>query len=86
MGSVRPLLVFIIIVWAVVFTGISLYLSRNVKVLSEQLSEKSTTLVGKLIDSTTTILAVRLFARRKYEIKFLESIAKEKVQKAEELG
>jgi ATP-binding cassette subfamily B protein len=85
MGSVRPILAMILIVWAVVFVGISFYLSLRVQVLSEQLSEKYTTLVGKLIDSITNILAVRLFARRKYEINFLESMAQEKAEKAEEL-
>jgi len=85
MGSVRPTLAFFLIAWIFIFIGVSYFLSFKVQVISEQLSEKYTTLVGKLIDSTTNILAVRLFARRKYEIKYLERTAQDKLKTAEEL-
>ena len=85
MGTVRPFLAIILIVWTVLFIAVSYLMSFKVQALSEQLSEKYTTLVGKLIDSVTNILAVRLFARRKHEIRFLESTAQEKAEKAEEL-
>ncbi|MBX9804419.1 MAG: ABC transporter ATP-binding protein/permease [Alphaproteobacteria bacterium] len=86
MGFVSPKFALILIIWACIFVGISFFLSLRVQILSKELSEKSTTLIGKLIDSITNILAVRLFARRNYEIKVLESVAQEKVKKAEELG
>lgn len=86
MGSVRPILALILIIWVLIFVKVSFSLSVRVQVLSEQLSEKYTTLVGKLIDSVTNILAVRLFARRKYEIKLLATMAEAKVEKEEELG
>jgi ATP-binding cassette subfamily B protein len=86
MGCIQPIFALIIGLWAILFVAISFFLSRSVQILSEELSEKSTTLVGKLMDSISNILAVRLFARRRYEIKFLESVAQEKVKKAEELG
>ncbi len=85
MATVNPLLGFILIVWAVIFITVSYYFSLKIHLLSEQLSEKYTALVGKLIDSISNILAVRLFARRNHEIKFLESTAQEKATKAQEL-
>lgn len=85
MSTVNTFLALIFLTWIVVFIGVSYYLSIYVHKLSQELSEKSTTLIGKLIDSITNILAVRLFARRKYEIRFLESSAQEKVTKGQEL-
>jgi len=85
MGTVHPLFASILVTWTLFFLLITYYLSYQVQSLSEQLSEKYTTLVGKLIDSVTNILAVRLFARQKYEINVLESTAQEKLEKAEEL-
>jgi ATP-binding cassette subfamily B protein len=85
MYLVYPPLAIILIVWTLLFIGISYLLSRHVHVLSQELSESSTALVGKLIDSITNILAVRLFARRKYEVKFLTSSLKERSEKAQEL-
>lgn len=85
MGTVRPMLAFLLIIWIIIFVTVSYFLSFRVQVLAEQLSEKYTTLVGKLIDSITNILAVRLFARRKFEIKYLEKTAQDKLEKTEEL-
>jgi ATP-binding cassette subfamily B protein len=85
MWSVRPILALLLIVWIFIFIGVSYYLSFRIHVISEQLSEKHTTLIGKMIDSITNILAVRLFARRKYEIKYLEETASAKMAKIEEL-
>jgi hypothetical protein len=46
MGCVRPVLAFIPMVWTFIFVVVSYYLSFRVQVISEQLSEKYTTLVG----------------------------------------
>jgi len=85
MSTVNLFLAFIFLAWIFAFIGVSYYLSLYVHKLSQELSERSTTLIGKLIDSISNILAVRLFARRKYEIKFLESSAQEKAAKGQEL-
>lgn len=85
MGTVGFYFALILGIWTVVFIIVSYRLSFRVQALSEQFSEKYTTLVGKMIDSVTNILAVRLFAQRNYEIKFLESTAQEKMEKAEQL-
>jgi ATP-binding cassette subfamily B protein len=86
MASVHIFLGIVVILWAIVFVGVSYYLSLKLHHLSEQLTETSTTLVGKILDSITNILAVRLFARRKFEIKLLDSYAQEKVGKEQEIG
>lgn len=86
MGFVSLKFALILVVWSCFFVAVCFYMSLRIHALSEELSEKYTTLVGKLIDSITNILAVQLFSRRKYEIKFLESVAQEKVKKAVELG
>jgi ATP-binding cassette subfamily B protein len=85
LGTVNVFFAVILIIWTTLFIFVSYKLSFRIHTLSEQLSEKNTTLVGQLIDSLTNILAVRLFARRKFEIKVLETSAQEKVAKSEEL-
>ena len=86
MASVNVILGIVVILWAVVFVGVSYQLSLQLHHLSEQLTETSTTLIGKILDSITNILAVRLFARRKFEIKLLGTCAQEKVEKEQEIG
>jgi len=68
-GAVHYKFGVILIIWSIIFIIVSYRLSLQVQQLSEQLTEKYTTLVGKLIDNVTNILAVRLYARRKYEVK-----------------
>lgn len=85
MSSVNPILGLIFLCWSLIFISVSYFLSFRVYTLSKEFSEKYTTLVGKLIDSITNILAVQLFARRKYEINLLKSISQSKVDKFQEL-
>lgn len=85
-ASVNYTLGIMVLIWTFIFIGVSYYLSRQIHEISEELTEKSTTLVGKLLDSITNILAVRLFGHRKYEIAFLDTSAREKVEKEKELG
>lgn len=85
MYLVYPRLALILIIWTFIFIIVSYLLSSAVYTLSKELSESSTTLVGKLIDSITNILAVRLFARQKYEIKFLKSSLNKRAEKSQEL-
>jgi ATP-binding cassette subfamily B protein len=86
MASVHKMLGIVLALWTVIFIAVSYYLSLQLHRLSEQLTEKSTKLIGKIMDSITNILAVRLFGRRKFEIKFLDTYAQEKVEKEQEIG
>jgi ATP-binding cassette subfamily B protein len=86
MASVHVALGIALILWTILFIGVSYSLSLQIHHLSEQVTERSTTLVGKILDSITNILAVKLFARRKFEIKFLDAYAQEKVEKEQEVG
>jgi ATP-binding cassette subfamily B protein len=86
MASVHYMLGIILLIWTIIFIIISYYLSLQIHDIAQELTEKSTTLIGKLLDSVTNILAVRLFGRRKYEISFLDSSAQEKAEKEKELG
>jgi ATP-binding cassette subfamily B protein len=86
LASVNVTLGIIVFVWTLIFIGVSYYLSLQIHHISEELTEKSTTFVGKLFDSITNILAVRLFGHRKFEIAFLDTSAEEKVEKEKELG
>lgn len=85
MYLVHPLLSMVLIGWTILFVTTSYILSKQVHVLSRELSEASTTVIGMLIDSITNILAVRIFARRKHEIQFLERNVKGKADKAKTL-
>lgn len=79
-------LAIILLVWTIIFVWVSYRLSIHIQNISEQLTEQTNTLFGKLLDSITNILAVQLFARRKYEISSLDELAQENVRKEKELS
>ncbi len=85
MASVNLNLSLIFLIWIVVFLGSSYFLSKEPHLLSEELSKTQATLIGKIIDSITNILTVRLFARQKFEINYIEAQARKRVEKAQAL-
>lgn len=85
MASVNCKLGLIFLVWVVSFLLTSYFLSKKTHFLSEKLSKTQTKLIGKIADTITNILTVRLFARQKFELKYIEEQARERAEKAQAL-
>lgn len=85
MASVNHNLALIFLAWIIIFLGCSYFLSKEPHLLSEKLSKSQTKLMGKIIDSITNILTVRLFARQKFEINYIEAQARKRIEKARAL-
>lgn len=69
----RPLLGVILLVWILIHMGISLYFARGCDRYSDIHSEARTTIAGKIVDSFTNNINVKLFARHRYERDYLSS-------------
>lgn len=85
MASVNRNLALIFLAWIVVFLSCSYLLSKEPHLLSERLSKSQAKLMGKIIDSITNILTVRLFARQKFELNYIEAQARKRIEKARAL-
>ncbi|MFC1659434.1 ABC transporter ATP-binding protein [Pseudomonadota bacterium] len=61
----------IMLIWAVLFFSIYAYFSTKVGIYSKDLSESKSELTGKVVDSVSNVLNVRLFSRNKFERSYL---------------
>ena len=75
MASVNLILALIFFTWVIAFLVSSYFFSKEPYFLSEQLSKTQSKLIGKIMDSVTNILTVRLFARQKFEINYVKAQA-----------
>lgn len=85
MASVNLILALIFFTWVIAFLVSSYFFSKEPYILSEQLSRTHTKLIGKIMDSVTNILTVRLFARQKFEINYVKAQAREREERAQAL-
>ena len=76
---------YILLTWVAVFLFISYKMAKSAQQISSELSEAHTTLKGRLIDSINNMLAVRIFARKDYEYKYIASQAMKKKEKTQAL-
>ncbi|MBA2652168.1 MAG: ABC transporter ATP-binding protein [Tatlockia sp.] len=86
MYFVNPRFSYTLIIWFVVFSAISLFLSKYLIAFSDKLAESESMNSGELVDSISNATNVRIFARRLYEVARLDEallITKEKFQKNE---
>lgn len=63
----------ILLIWAILFISGALFLSKRIIHLSDVWSEWGSTLTGKIVDSLSNILSVRLFARESAEKSSLQT-------------
>ncbi len=61
----------ILIGWSITHMVITTFFLKSGYILAEAASEASSTVTGKIVDSLTNMLNVRLFARGKYEDRYL---------------
>lgn len=78
---VQPLFSIILLTWVVIFIFVTLLFLKPLKHLSTEFAESKTTIVGKMVDSVSNILNVRLFARQVYENQYIHSSIKDAVAK-----
>lgn len=81
MFIVHPVFACIFAIWALSFIGIAVYFSKHIKVLSDDLSTSRTKLVGKIVDSISNIMNMRLFARNSFEQQNIAKVVKQSEDK-----
>lgn len=67
MFLVNPKFSWILIIWSTIFVSLSVVLSKISQKYSEDYSHSRSMVTGKIVDSISNILNVKLFAREKYE-------------------
>ena len=85
LATVHKFLALILIVWIIGFFCITFYFSRIAQKLSETLSKEHSSLLGKIIDSISNMMVVRLFTRQNYEYQYLATEATRKARIDREL-
>ncbi len=74
MYYVHPKFSAALLIWFMIFSGISLRMSRRLIDLSESHASSESVVAGQLADSITNASNVRIFARRTYEISYLGKV------------
>ena len=85
MYYVHPYFAFALIVWGIIFIGVSLLCLKKAQKYSEIFSEAKSGVVGKIVDSLSNILNVKLFAREQYESRYLRAKLADTVTKDQRL-
>ncbi len=72
MYYVHPKFFYALLIWLMIFAAISLRISKHIISLSEHHAASESIVSGQLVDSITNSSTVRIFARRNYEISYIE--------------
>lgn len=67
MLCVHPIFALILVTWLVAFLLISVFFFKPIQNLSNVFATSKTTLVGKMVDSISNVINIRLFSRNAYE-------------------
>ena len=78
---IHPIFAVILIGWAVAFLCITFLFLKPIQNLSHVFAESKTTVVGRMVDSISNIMNVRLFARHTEEDSYIHQSIKDAVQK-----
>lgn len=79
------LLAVILIVWFIFFLAVSFYTSKRAYTLSSNLSEATSLVIGKVVDTLSNMTAVRLFTGEKQERANLDRYTNESIVREEQL-
>jgi len=77
----HPIFAAILIVWAAIFITITFIFLKPIQHLSHVFAENKTTLVGRMVDSISNTINVRLFARHTEENRYIHQSVSNAVQK-----
>jgi ATP-binding cassette subfamily B protein len=78
---VHPIFALILIVWVILFLAITFYFLKPIEDLSLVFAEARSSLMGKMVDSASNIMNIRLFARSTYENTIMKQSIGDCVQK-----
>lgn len=86
MGSVtlflvNPYFACLLWAWCIIFIGASIFLSTRAQKYSEAFSHARSTVIGKIVDSVSNILNVKLFARESFERRYLGIYLEDSLEK-----
>ncbi len=73
---VHPIFAVILVGWALAFLCITFLFLKPIQILSHDFAESKTAVVGRMVDSMSNILNVRLFARNKEENNYIHKSIK----------
>lgn len=85
MYLVDPAFAMLLVGWSIVFLAFSAFYTRKSQDYAEIYSEARSSVVGKIVDSLSNILTVKLFAREKYESHYLNKFLDIAVEKDKKL-
>ncbi|MBX9977567.1 MAG: hypothetical protein K2X98_04915, partial [Alphaproteobacteria bacterium] len=77
------LLAVILVLWFMVFLAVSFYTSKRAYALSSHLSEATSLVIGKVVDTLSNMTAVRLFTGEKQERADLDRYTNERIVREE---
>ena len=82
MWLTQPIFAFILLAWFIVHMILTLYFMHKSHLKWEIHSESAAALSGKIVDSFSNILSVRLFARSDFESHYLKRYQQDEINKA----
>jgi ATP-binding cassette, subfamily B, bacterial len=82
---VHPLFALALVIWSIAFFLFSYILARKAEKFSTDFSEARSTVMGKVVDTITNILNVKLFAAQSYEHGYLRKHVNEMCSKEQRL-
>ena len=77
----HPLFGAVIFTWIVIHMGICIYTSKTCQLYSNVHAESRSRLVGRIVDSFTNNVSVRIFSRRNYEYEFAKRFQQDEIVK-----
>lgn len=81
MFLINPIFGIIFVIWVICFSAITVYFSKKIVHLSDFFAVAKTTLMGKIVDSISNIMSMRLFARNSYEDTLIHKATQDTVNK-----
>jgi ATP-binding cassette subfamily B protein len=78
---IHPIFAAILLVWAAMFISVTYIFLKPIQHLSHVFAESKTTVVGRMVDSISNIINVRLFARYRDENRYIHQSVSDAVQK-----
>lgn len=81
MFFVHSIFAMILLVWLLFFTLVSYYFTKHIHRLSNIFAASKTVWVGKVVDSVSNVINMRLFARNHYENAYIKTATDDTVSK-----
>lgn len=78
---IHPVFAFILIAWVISFLLITFLFLKPIENLSHIFAEARSSVVGKMVDSISNIVNIRLFAKHAYENSYISRVIVDTVQK-----